>query len=60
MWCVCAEGVGAELAEEMSKRIMVLDGAMGTMLQRRRLEEEDFRGSVVCGFQCSVATDHNY
>lgn len=43
------DGVGAELAAEFSKRIMVLDGAMGTMLQRRRLEEEDFRGMNSCG-----------
>ncbi len=27
-----------------SKRILVLDGAMGTMIQRHKLEEEDFRG----------------
>ena len=33
-----------ELAAEMNERIMVLDGAMGTMLQKRMLEEEDFRG----------------
>ena len=42
--CVCVDGVGVEIAEELSKRIMILDGAMGTMLQRRKLEEEDFRG----------------
>lgn len=28
----------------LSQRIMVLDGAMGTMIQRHKLEEEDFRG----------------
>lgn len=27
------------------ERILVLDGAMGTMIQRHRLEEEDFRGN---------------
>lgn len=27
----------------MKERILVLDGAMGTMIQRHRLEEEDFR-----------------
>ncbi len=30
--------------EELSKRILVLDGAMGTMIQRYKLEEEDYRG----------------
>lgn len=28
----------------MKQRIMVIDGAMGTMIQRYKLEEEDFRG----------------
>jgi 5-methyltetrahydrofolate--homocysteine methyltransferase len=28
----------------LSQRIMIIDGAMGTMIQRYRLEEEDFRG----------------
>ena len=31
------------VAEAMQKRILVLDGAMGTMIQRHQLEEEDFR-----------------
>jgi 5-methyltetrahydrofolate--homocysteine methyltransferase len=29
----------------LAKRILVLDGAMGTMIQRHRLTEEDFRGA---------------
>ncbi len=29
---------------ELEKRVLVLDGAMGTMIQRYRLEESDFRG----------------
>ena len=29
---------------ELKTRILVLDGAMGTMIQRYKLEEEDFRG----------------
>lgn len=29
----------------MKKRIMVLDGAMGTMIQQHHLKEEDFRGN---------------
>ena len=28
----------------LKKRILVLDGAMGTMIQRHKLQEEDFRG----------------
>ncbi|MEX1189625.1 MAG: methionine synthase [Bacteroidia bacterium] len=33
----------SKLIEQLSKRILVLDGAMGTMIQRYSLEEEDFR-----------------
>ncbi|MCO6174384.1 homocysteine S-methyltransferase family protein [Flavobacterium sp. NRK F10] len=32
------------IQDELQKRILVLDGAMGTMLQRFKFEEEDFRG----------------
>ncbi|VAX11635.1 5-methyltetrahydrofolate--homocysteine methyltransferase [hydrothermal vent metagenome] len=34
----------AELEAIMSERIMILDGAMGTMVQRHKLEEKDYRG----------------
>jgi 5-methyltetrahydrofolate--homocysteine methyltransferase len=34
----------ARLDRALAERILVLDGAMGTMLQRARLEEADFRG----------------
>ena len=33
-----------EFSELLCKRVLVLDGAMGTMLQRRALTEEEFRG----------------
>ncbi|MEX0685246.1 MAG: methionine synthase [Balneolales bacterium] len=32
------------LYEQLEKRILILDGAMGTMIQEHTLEEEDFRG----------------
>lgn len=32
------------IISELNKRILVLDGAMGTMLQRYKFEEEDYRG----------------
>jgi len=32
------------LLKELEKRILVLDGAMGTMIQTHRLEEADYRG----------------
>ncbi len=36
----------AALHEALTKRILLLDGAMGTMIQRVGLAEEDFRGSA--------------
>ena len=35
----------ADLKDILKERILVLDGAMGTMLQRHKFEEEDFRGT---------------
>ncbi|MSQ52515.1 MAG: methionine synthase [Betaproteobacteria bacterium] len=35
----------AQLKEILTKRILVLDGAMGTMIQARRLTEAQFRGT---------------
>lgn len=32
------------LRKELEKRILVLDGAMGTMIQRYKLKEKDYRG----------------
>ncbi len=34
---------GARIRELLAERILFLDGAMGTMIQRYKLEEEDFR-----------------
>ena len=36
--------VRTALADAMRERILILDGAMGTMLQRRKFTEENFRG----------------
>lgn len=33
------------IREELKHRVLVLDGAMGTMIQRYHLSEEDYRGS---------------
>ncbi len=32
------------IREELKKRILIIDGAMGTMIQRYKLEEADYRG----------------
>ncbi len=34
----------SNIHKEIQKRILVLDGAMGTMLQAYKFSEEDFRG----------------
>jgi 5-methyltetrahydrofolate--homocysteine methyltransferase len=36
---------GAALPELLKQRIMILDGAMGTMIQRYKLTEADYRGT---------------
>lgn len=38
--------LATELAAILSKRIMILDGGMGTMIQSYHFEEEDFRGKL--------------
>lgn len=34
----------AKIKDELQKRILIIDGAMGTMIQRHKLEEKDYRG----------------
>lgn len=36
-----------ELYKQLEKRILILDGAMGTMIQGYKLEEEDFRNDAL-------------
>lgn len=33
-----------QLQQALSERILILDGAMGTMIQRYQLQEADYRG----------------
>ncbi|MBT5384123.1 MAG: 5-methyltetrahydrofolate--homocysteine methyltransferase, partial [Kordiimonadaceae bacterium] len=35
-----------QLQDALSERILIIDGAMGTMIQAYKFEEEDFRGEV--------------
>jgi 5-methyltetrahydrofolate--homocysteine methyltransferase len=41
----------AQLVGLMRDRILVLDGAMGTMIQACRFGEADYRGAAACGLQ---------
>ncbi|MCH8320863.1 MAG: methionine synthase, partial [Acidobacteria bacterium] len=43
-----------ELIRLLEERILVLDGAMGTMIQSHKLQEEDFRGQRFADHGCSL------
>lgn len=44
----------SKITEEITKRILILDGAMGTMLQRYNFSEHDFRGERFKDFPHSL------
>ena len=37
------------IEDAIKNKILILDGAMGTMIQRYSLTEEDYRGDVFAG-----------
>ncbi len=43
-----------QIKEELAKRILVIDGAMGTMIQRHSLSEADYRGERFKDWHCDV------
>nr|WP_068888204.1 methionine synthase [Pedobacter panaciterrae] len=43
-----------DIRAELEKRILIIDGAMGTMIQRYVLSEEDFRGERFKDHPCDV------
>src|SRR5262249_54668021 len=50
------------LAKILTERILVLDGAMGTMIQGRKLAEADYRGPQACGLHahaCDLKGDND-
>ncbi|MFC3715651.1 homocysteine S-methyltransferase family protein [Luteimonas soli] len=47
----------AALEAALAERILVIDGAMGTMIQRHRLEEADYRGERFAGGFDSLRAD---
>lgn len=42
--CILRLDMQVDINQIIKERILLLDGAMGTMIQRHQLEEEDFRG----------------
>ena len=49
----------AELAALLEKRILLLDGAMGTMIQSYHLDEAGYRGACLAGHDHDVKGDND-
>jgi 5-methyltetrahydrofolate--homocysteine methyltransferase len=43
-----------DIRKELEKRILIIDGAMGTMIQRYKLAEADYRGVRFKDWRCDV------
>ena len=43
-----------KIREELEKRILIIDGAMGTMVQRYKLQEADYRGERFANWHTDV------
>ena len=56
---VQGDGVRARLDAALRERVLILDGAMGTMIQRRGLGEADFRGERFAGHARDLAGDND-
>ena len=48
-----------DIRQELKERVLVLDGAMGTMIQRYHLQEEDYRGERFKGVTNLVKGDND-
>lgn len=48
-----------DLAGILNQRILVLDGAMGTMIQGYGLKEDDFRGNILIGHAANLKGDND-
>lgn len=42
------------LINQLQSRVLLLDGAMGTMIQKQGLNEQDFRGSRYASWHCNL------
>ncbi|NEW85063.1 MAG: dihydropteroate synthase, partial [Mariniphaga sp.] len=49
----------SKIRQELKHRILVLDGAMGTMIQRVKLTEEDFRGERFANWTSPLKGDND-
>src|SRR5882672_12835719 len=53
------DGIRKTLDQLLTRRILVLDGAMGTMIQRHQLTEADFRGRRFAGHSHDLRGDND-
>lgn len=49
-----ANNTQTTILQAAEKRILVLDGAMGTMIQEHKLEEDAYRGEAFANWHCDV------
>ncbi len=43
-----------QIEEQLKKRILLIDGGMGTMIQEHKLQEEDYRGERFADWHCDL------
>ena len=48
-----------DIVDLLAKRIVILDGAMGTMIQRFKLKEEDYRGDLLKDHSVSLKNNND-
>lgn len=51
--------MGKTIYDIIQQRVLVLDGAMGTMIQKYHLKEEDFRGELLKAHSCELKGDND-
>jgi len=54
---VSTDDRGRQLKDLLGQRIVIIDGAMGTMIQTYKLEERDFRGERLISHPCDLKGD---
>ncbi|MDG3084812.1 methionine synthase [Vibrio hannami] len=51
---MAASNIRQIIEEQLKQRILIIDGAMGTMIQGYKLEEADYRGERFADWQCDL------
>ena len=48
-----------DIVEALDRRILILDGAMGTMVQQYKLQENDYRGNLFAGHSTDLKNNND-